>query len=146
MTVGVARTEATLAALLPLVRAHIAFERSGATLPRNWAARIARHVADGRVTVLVADDDGAVGFAAVTRDVAVWTATHYAHLDCLFVDGAARGRGHGARLLEAAAESARAQGLRELQWQTPAWNADAIRFYERHGAVSVEKRRFALAL
>jgi hypothetical protein len=31
-----------------------------------------------------------------------------------------------------------------VQWQTPAWNEGAIRFYDRIGAVSKEKLRFFL--
>ena len=40
---------------------------------------------------------------------------------------------------------ATAQGLAQVQWQTPAWNRDAVRFYERLGAVGTDKMRFSLA-
>jgi hypothetical protein len=32
----------------------------------------------------------------------------------------------------------------EIQWQTPTWNTDARRFYERLGARPAEKIRYTL--
>ncbi|MDT9695245.1 hypothetical protein [Streptomyces sp. P17] len=39
---------------------------------------------------------------------------------------------------------ARARGLGQVQWQTPPWNTDAIRFSDRLGARAQEKRRYLL--
>ncbi|MGP3950192.1 hypothetical protein [Streptomyces sp. 7N604] len=39
---------------------------------------------------------------------------------------------------------ARGLGLTEVQWQTPAWNEGAARFYERLGARAKEKLRYSL--
>ena len=35
------------------------------------------------------------------------------------------------------------EGLIEVQWQTPAWNLGAVRFYERLGAVGPVTIRFS---
>ncbi|MFK0215391.1 MULTISPECIES: hypothetical protein [unclassified Streptomyces] len=35
-------------------------------------------------------------------------------------------------------------GLGQVQWQTPPWTTDAIRFYDRLGAQAKEKRRYSL--
>jgi hypothetical protein len=37
-------------------------------------------------------------------------------------------------------------GCATVQWQTPAWNEDAARFYRRLGAVELDKRRYVLDL
>jgi GNAT superfamily N-acetyltransferase len=49
-------------------------------------------------------------------------------------------------LLQAAIEEARRQQIDHLEWQTPAWNEDAIRFYRRQGASHANKVRFRLTL
>lgn len=37
------------------------------------------------------------------------------------------------------------RGMPRIEWQTPAWNARAARFYERLGARALPKLRFAVA-
>jgi GNAT superfamily N-acetyltransferase len=104
--------------------------------------------ADGPPThLLVAEGDNAlVGYAAVTFDFSLWRGRTYGHLDCLFVAVSARGRGIGKQLFDAAVRLARAEGCDRLEWQTPVWNSNAIRFYIRTGAFGVTKQRFAIAL
>lgn len=103
------------------------------TPPRlhGWFAR-----ADGQV----------LGYATASCEFSTWAARDYLHMDCLYVRESARNRGVGADLLQAVVDRARRLGLAELQWQTPDWNVDAIRFYRRHGAVAKGKQRFVLAL
>ncbi|HQT54047.1 GNAT family N-acetyltransferase [Phenylobacterium sp.] len=90
--------------------------------------------------------DGAdlLGYAAASHEYSAWRGREYLHMDCLFVSAAARNHGLGARLVDAVTGFATAQGLEEVQWQTPAWNLDAVRFYERLGAVGDQKVRFSL--
>ena len=90
--------------------------------------------------------DRALGYATASREFSTWSARDYLHLDCLFLHEEARGHGIGTALLRAAIGAAQAQGLRELQWQTPDWNEQAIRFYRRLGACAKAKMRFTLAL
>lgn len=90
-------------------------------------------------------DQMPIGYATATVEFSTWAACNYLHMDCLFVQERARGNAVGAKLLHAVIEKARVLGLRELQWQTPDWNLDAIRFYARHGASAKPKQRFVLA-
>lgn len=92
------------------------------------------------------NDQVAIGYATATVDFSTWDACQYLHMDCLFVQDHARGKAVGTKLLHAAIEKARALGLRELQWQTPDWNHDAMGFYARHGASAKPKQRFVLTL
>ena len=87
-----------------------------------------------------------IGYATATAEFSTWAAREYLHMDCLFVRADARGHGIGAQLLQRVIEFALEQGYAELQWQTPAWNADAIRFYTRFAAAAKAKQRFVLRL
>jgi GNAT superfamily N-acetyltransferase len=132
--------------LLDLVRRHAAFERLLAPISLAELAAILEAPAPPTALV-VADDAGEViGYAALTFDYALFSATDFGHLDCLFVREDARGQGIGKRLLDHVGRLAAATGVPRLEWQTPAWNADAIRFYEREGAVGLAKMRFSQVL
>ncbi|WP_079152004.1 GNAT family N-acetyltransferase [Streptomyces sp. RTd22] len=65
-------------------------------------------------------------------------------MDCLFLRSGNRGQGLGPLLMDAVAARARDLGLTEVQWNTPAWNEGAVRFYERLGAQAKEKLRYTL--
>lgn len=134
------------AALHVLIRDHAVFERSAASLT---LADLADLLSSGQssVVLLVADDlDTLIGYAALTFDWSLWRARRYGHLDCLFVAEAARGRGIGRALLDAAVRIARNEGVDRLEWQTPAWNEDALRFYRRQRAQGFEKVRFTMTI
>jgi hypothetical protein len=49
-------------------------------------------------------------------------------------------------LFEAVRAFARTCDCAAMQWQTPAWNEDAARFYRRLGPREKLKRRFTLPL
>jgi len=120
---------------------HIAYEAAG------HAERLRQGLAAGRLQAWLAQGPGGVvGYAAVTVDFSTISARPYLHLDCLYLREAARSMGLGQRLLQAAASAGQLADCREMQWQTPAWNSGAIRFYERLGAQSVPKQRFFLGL
>lgn len=135
------------AALLhALILDHAAFEGSTASLA---IAELGDILAAGThpIHLLVAEgSDGLVGYVAVTFDWSLWRARRYAHLDCLFVSEGARRYGIGKRLFGAAVTFALAEGAAHLEWQTPAWNENAIRFYSREGAHGVSKMRFTLEI
>ena len=102
---------------------------------------------DPPIRLLVAESLGVLlGYAAVTFDWSLWRARRYGHLDCLFVAEDARRNGVGAKLLDQVARLATAEGADRLEWQTPAWNEDAVRFYIRHGAESADKKRLVLTI
>lgn len=133
-----------LAGLLVLMAEHAAFEGGEVTAK---AAQLSRALfgPQPRLSVWVAGDQpGLLGYAAASREYSAWRGREYLHMDCLFVRAAARNLGVGARLADAVIGFATTQGLEEVQWQTPAWNLDAVRFYERLGAVAHQKVRFSL--
>jgi ribosomal protein S18 acetylase RimI-like enzyme len=73
---------------------------------------------------------------AVEGDVMVGVLTYHVDGDALEVvsiDATPARRGVGTRLLDAAAEAARALGLRRLWLVTTNDNLDALRFYQRRG-------------
>lgn len=133
-------------ALHLLVREHAQYERGSASIDLQ---EIERLVADPKapVVLLVADEGaGPIGFAAVTFDYAFWRGRMFAYLDCLFVTESHRGKAIGQALFDAACANARSRDADSLEWQTPIWNAGAIRFYTRQGAEKAEKMRFSRSL
>jgi GNAT superfamily N-acetyltransferase len=92
--------------------------------------------------VLDRDGGGLSGYATATVDFSTWSGRTYLHLDCLYLEDDARGRGHGRALLQEVMDAARRNGHSEVQWQTPSWNVKAIRFYKRLGARCAAKVRF----
>jgi GNAT superfamily N-acetyltransferase len=67
-------------------------------------------------------------------------------MDCLFVRASYRNRGIGAALLRQVALEGKRLGVRHMQWQTPAWNVDADRFYRRMPLTVTEKLRYQMPL
>jgi len=134
--------------LVALVRDHALYERA-APLRSDLEAALVETLfgPEPRMHVLVAVDRGAlVGYASWAMEVSTWGAAEYLHLDCLYVQKQARGRGIGHDLIRAIRKGAREAGVVEMQWQTPEWNDGAIRFYQRFGARSAAKMRFTLAI
>ncbi|MBF8185275.1 GNAT family N-acetyltransferase [Nonomuraea sp. K274] len=86
------------------------------------------------------------GYATCAPEFATWRGRTYLHLDCLYLRADHRGQGLGGLLFEAVVAEARALGVEEVQWNTPAWNTGAIRFYDRLGATGVEKMRYTLRM
>jgi GNAT superfamily N-acetyltransferase len=66
-----------------------------------------------------------------------------ARLRCL-VRPEARNKGIGRALMQRIAQEGLAQGIIRMQWQTPSFNVDAIRFYDRLGPEKKEKFRIFL--
>jgi len=134
--------------LVELIRDHARYERTGELRPDLGEAIRRSLFADSpRLHALLAvTGEETVGYASWSMEASTWQAAEYAHLDCLYLRDDVRGRGFGRMLLHAVQADARAAGAEELQWQTPAWNRDAVRFYRRHGAREAAKIRFTLSL
>jgi GNAT superfamily N-acetyltransferase len=127
-----------------LVAEHAEYER-GEARPEPQALAQALQGSPARIVAWIVEQAGEpLGYAAVTEDFSTWRARPFLHLDCLFVRAQYRGRGIGADLFREAQRHAREQGLVTLEWQTPHWNGDAIRFYERMGGRYAVKARFTL--
>ena len=133
-------------ALARLCAAHAAYER----IPHRTdghAERLADALDAGHLWAWLGwQREEVVGYASATLDFSTLTGAPFLHLDCVYLDPAARGLGLGGELLAAVVDRARALGCADLQWQTPVWNADAIRFYDRLGAIRQEKYRYTMAL
>jgi len=137
-----------LPALARLCAAHAAYERAEHE-PAGLAERLAVVLFGPSPKIIawvVAEQAALLGYASATIDHATWTAQPYLHLDCLYLEPSLRGRGWGRRLMKRALAFARLTGCQEVQWQTPDWNAEAIRFYQRLGARGRAKVRFSLAV
>lgn len=132
--------------LAELAAEHADYERTRAR-PDASALAAALGALPTRLSVWLAEEGGStVGYAAVTEDFSTWRARSFLYLDCLFVRTAHRGRGIGADLFRHVLVHARERGIATLEWQTPSWNEDAIRFYERMGGAHSLKERFSLDL
>ncbi|MFE6338723.1 GNAT family N-acetyltransferase [Streptomyces sp. NPDC057798] len=141
-----------LPAVAGLAAEHAAYERAlppPADLARRLETLLFGQAQPPRLSVFVAelgDGDNIVGYASCAPEVSTWDGDEYLLMDCLFLRSGHRGLGIGPMLMAAVAADARARGLGRIQWQTPAWNTDAIRFYDRLGARATEKLRYSLPL
>jgi GNAT superfamily N-acetyltransferase len=137
-----------IAAVLPLMAEHAAFERldymQQARLDMLPAALV---TTPPRLYLWLAQvDDAIVGYASATLDFSTLDRATYLHMDCLFVRTGWRGHGIGRGLWHRLRDFAYARGCLNMQWQTPDWNEDAARFYRRLGAKEWLKRRYTLRL
>jgi GNAT superfamily N-acetyltransferase len=124
-----------------LIRALADYERLSAECFADEAA-LEEHLFGPRpyAEVLVALVDGApAGFALFFHNYSTFLTKPGLYLEDLFVVPERRGLGLGRRLLEALAALAVARGCGRLEWSVLKWNAPAIGFYERLGAVPMEE-------
>ena len=84
-------------------------------------------------SVLVAEEEGAVVGWIHVCGVRFFQSPPFAEVGGLVVDEAARGRGTGKLLLEAAVRWAAERGYRKLRVRSNVVREDAHRFYEREG-------------
>lgn len=91
--------------------------------------------------LLAFDGDMPVGFALFFHNYSTFLAQRGLYLEDLFVIPEARGRGVGRRLLTTLAQLAVERECGRLEWAVLDWNAPAIAFYERMGAVPLEDWR-----
>lgn len=136
-----------LGQIVALMHQHAAYEKAdplAADLGDRLAPLLFGGAQPARIGCFVGvSETGAVlGYATVTVDLSSWHASEFLYLDCLFVTEEARGRGTGAQLMEAISMYAASRGMGAIQWQTPDWNAGAIRFYDRWGATRTAKQRY----
>jgi GNAT superfamily N-acetyltransferase len=133
--------------LLALCVEHAGYERVGIAAPNRERLCEALFAASPRLYAWVAVDrqDQPLGYATATIDFSTWSARSFMHMDCLYVRERLRGLGLGRQLMEAVLHHAATLDIAEIQWQTPAWNVDAQRFYERVGASGETKVRYKRA-
>jgi GNAT superfamily N-acetyltransferase len=89
--------------------------------------------------VLLALEDGTpVGFAVFFYNFSTWLGRPGLYLEDLFVRPEHRGKGYGRALLLDLAKVARDRGCGRMEWAVLDWNAPAIDFYKKLGAVPLE--------
>ncbi|MEL6251485.1 MAG: GNAT family N-acetyltransferase [Bacteroidota bacterium] len=93
-------------------------------------------------SLVLADEKRLYGYTTFAKQYSTWDAFHYLYIDCLFLSEKTRGQGWGQKLMEEVKQAAKEMGCRLIQWQTPVSNINAIRFYNRIGAKSLDKKRF----
>ncbi|MFF5934768.1 GNAT family N-acetyltransferase [Streptomyces sp. NPDC012508] len=131
-----------------LAAEHAAYEKAAPPAP-GLAERLSRLLfgpEPPRLRCLVAElpDGRLAGYATCAPELSTWDGAEYLHMDCLYLAPTERGLGLGPLFMTALRTEARALGLTEIQWQTPAWNEGAIRFYDRLGATAKPKLRYTL--
>jgi GNAT superfamily N-acetyltransferase len=132
--------------LVQLIKDHAAFERADPPSP-DLADRLPAMISGNgpRLHVVVAEvGDSVVGYASASLEASTWHAAEYLHLDCLYLEDNARGDGIGGMLLAHVSALASELGASHVEWQTPEWNAGAIRFYDRTPARRKAKFRYSL--
>lgn len=89
--------------------------------------------------VVIAEADGqGAGFALCFTSFSTFLGRRGLYLEDLFVRPAFRGRGIGRRLMVHLARLAVERGCGRFEWSVLDWNAPAIDFYRRLGAVPMD--------
>jgi ribosomal protein S18 acetylase RimI-like enzyme len=97
------------------------------------------------IDVTIAEDGGAVLGACLTLlTYSTWRDAKGLYVVDLFIDGKARNRGIGLKLLREAGRRGRAKGARFIKLEVNHTNDGAARFYERLGFVRSDKDRLFL--
>ena len=80
------------------------------------------------------DDQEIVGFASFFFAYYSWSGKAL-YLDDLYVKANYRKQGVGKKLLDVVIDHAKKEQCKKLRWQVSNWNANAISFYKKIGAV-----------
>ncbi|TMJ41129.1 MAG: GNAT family N-acetyltransferase [Alphaproteobacteria bacterium] len=94
------------------------------------------------IDVTIAEDDGGIlGACLMLLTYSTWRDAKGLYVVDLFIDGKARNRGIGLKLLREAGRRGRAKGARFIKLEVYHTNEGAARFYERLGFVRNDKDR-----
>jgi GNAT superfamily N-acetyltransferase len=88
--------------------------------------------------VIAREGDQAVGFALWFHNYSTFAGRAGLYLEDLYVRPAFRGRGYGEALLRYLARLTVARGCARFEWAVLDWNAPAIAFYRKLGAVAMD--------
>ena len=134
---------ADVPAIVGLITELAEFEQL-AHLLRLTPETLAPHLFGERPVVecVVAEAAGVVvGFALFFTNFSTFLAKPGLYLEDLYVQPAFRGAGIGKALLSHLGALAVARGYGRFEWSVLDWNANAIRFYEKMGAVVMPEWR-----
>ncbi|OGO07595.1 MAG: hypothetical protein A2Y61_01825 [Chloroflexi bacterium RBG_13_60_13] len=130
ITVRIATPE-DIGCLIPLI---LAFRDTGEDFPTEESLRsdLPRLIADGDTEFFIAGSpsDPCLGFVQQRYRYSLWLSAPEAYIEDLFVAQDARRQGIGRRLVEFAAERARARGCLVISLDATERNEDALRLYQ----------------
>lgn len=138
--------EKDLPELVNLCAAHAAYEKSDYS-PEGKLAGLKDAIfgSPKRLNVWIVEVNGkAEGFTSFTFDFSTWDAAPFLYMDCLYLNESVRSMGIGADIMERIRKEAKANNCTNIQWQTPEFNARAIKFYVGLGSTGKQKMRFFL--
>lgn len=138
--------ERDLEEILALMGEHAEFEQASFS-SRHKIVKLGKALFDQPAKLhcwVVKQGGNLTGYVSFTFDFSTWDAEDFMYMDCLYLREGSRGKGIGAVILERLKQVARERNCINIQWQTPAFNEPAIRFYEKNNAVSKSKARFTL--
>jgi GNAT superfamily N-acetyltransferase len=138
--------ENDLEELLILIGEHADFEQAPFDpTPHKEKLKIALFGQPVRLNCWVVEQRAKLtGYVSFTFDFSTWGAADFMYMDCLYLREGSRGYGIGTAIIKKLYQLARERNCINIQWQTPAFNASAIRFYHKNHAVSKNKVRFTL--
>ncbi|WP_436516828.1 N-acetyltransferase family protein [Ekhidna sp. To15] len=129
--------------LLVLCELHAEYEKCEYD-PAGKRGKLFRQLFEGNdlQCIVIEYSEELLGYATFIKQFSTWDADFYLYLDCIYLKEKYRGQGMGTKLMQLVKSYAEQEGCFEIQWQTPIFNREAIRFYKRIGSVSKEKERF----
>ncbi len=136
-------TERDTPLILQMIRALADYERLAHAVTATEASlRESLFGPQAAAEVVIASvDDQPAGFALFFHNYSTFLAQRGLYLEDLFVRPEFRGRGVGRALLQHLAHIAVERKCGRFEWSVLAWNAPAIAFYEKLGAVRLEDWR-----
>lgn len=129
--------------ILELIRQLAEYERLAHEVVTS-EAELRAHLFGARpaAEVLIAEHAGApVGFALYFTSFSTFLGKPGLYLEDLFVVPSVRGAGHGLALMAALAKIAIDRDYGRFEWNVLDWNAPAIDFYRKLGAVGMDAWR-----
>ena len=94
---------------------------------------------------LVLENKGRLlGYMSYMRQFSTWGASNYLYMDCLYLEESIRGNSFGEKMIRRLQKELNFLECKYIQWQTPSFNKRAIKFYERIGGISLDKKIFFL--
>jgi GNAT superfamily N-acetyltransferase len=136
-----AAVEQDVPAILEMIRGLAEYEKlTAACVATEASLRRTLFGARPAAEVLLAfDDQDCVGFALFFPNYSTFLAQPGLYLEDLFVKPEARGKGVGSALLRELARIARDRGYGRVEWSVLDWNAPAIGFYKKLGAIPMDE-------
>lgn len=86
--------------------------------------------------IVAFDEAKMIAYALFYKSFASFRGQQGVYLEDIYIDGDYRGRSVGEAMLKKVASTAKLEGAERIDFQVLDWNAPAIRFYEKLGAVS----------